>query len=44
MASGYGSMVEHLVANQMTGVRFSLPAHKSTFATVRQLNFLVQFA
>ena len=24
---GYGSMVEHLVANQMMGVRFSLPAH-----------------
>jgi hypothetical protein len=23
---GYGSMVEHLVANQMMGVRFSLPA------------------
>ncbi len=25
---GYGSMVEHLVANQMMGVRFSLPAPK----------------
>ena len=27
-SSGYGSMVEHLVANQMMGVRFSLPAHR----------------
>ncbi len=26
---GYGSMVEHLVANQMMGVRFSLPAQQS---------------
>ncbi len=26
LGSGYGSMVEHLVANQMMGVRFSLPA------------------
>ena len=24
--SGYGSMVEHLVANQMTRVRFPVPA------------------
>ncbi len=34
---GYGSMVEHLVANQMMGVRFSLPAQQSArgFQTVR---------
>jgi hypothetical protein len=25
---GYGSMVEHLVANQMTRVRFPVPAQK----------------
>ena len=28
---GYGSMVEHLVANQMMGVRFSLPAPNMVF-------------
>ncbi len=27
---GHGSMVEHLVANQRTGVRFSLAAHLRT--------------
>ena len=36
---GYGSMVEHLVANQMMGVRFSLPAQQSAayFQTARSL-------
>ena len=36
-AGGYGSMVEHLVANQMMGVRFSLPAPKRDFETTLQV-------
>ena len=38
--SGYGSMVEHLVANQMMGVRFSLPAPKEANKTQMILHFI----
>ena len=34
---GYGSMVEHLVANQKMGVRFPLPAPKRDFETTLQV-------